>query len=253
MLKLSIIIATYNSGKTLQATLDSLLFQTYKNFEVVLIDGLSTDNTVAIIKENEALFTAINIPYFWSSEKDSGIYDAWNKGLQLVNSSWIAFLGSDDVYIPTALEEYSNQINQTNHLNYISSKVEIVDVNNKILKVIGTPFDYKQIIKWMDIAHVGSFHHINLFQENGNFSSNYKIAGDYEFFLRAGKVIKAGYINKILVKMLNSGVSNQQVNLVLAENLRLHLEYKQISFFQSYFHFYLAHLKAIKRKYFLLF
>lgn len=90
---LSIIVATFNSEKTLQSTLESLLIQTYNEFEVIIIDGLSNDNTVSIIKEYEKKFLEANIDYFWSSEKDAGIYDAWNKALKKVNSPWIAFLG----------------------------------------------------------------------------------------------------------------------------------------------------------------
>ena len=116
----SIIIATFNSDKTLSATLDSLLKQTYNKFEVIIVDGLSNDNTLAIIKEYEEKFLQANINYILLSEKDSGIYDAWNKGLKKVNSNWIAFLGSDDTYYPNALEMYNEAINNSENINYIS-------------------------------------------------------------------------------------------------------------------------------------
>ena len=85
-LNLSVIIATYNSEKTLENALNSLLNQTYKNFEVIIIDGLSTDLTVTIIKKFQSQFFNNNISYQWISEKDSGVYEAWNKGIKLVNS-----------------------------------------------------------------------------------------------------------------------------------------------------------------------
>jgi glycosyltransferase involved in cell wall biosynthesis len=247
-LQLSIIIATYNSEKTLQATLDSLLNQSYKNFEVILADGASKDKTVDIIKENESKFRDLNIPYYWTSEPDSGIYDAWNKSLKKVNSSWIAFVGSDDTYYPFALENYVNEMNKFPNINYISSKVELINVHNKVLKIIGKPFNYKQMSRYMNIGHVGSFHHIDLFNKYGNFDTNYKIAGDYEFFLRCDHYINAGFINKKMVRMLNSGVSNQMVSAVLKENLKMHLHYKRFSKLQCYFEFYLAHIKAVARK-----
>ena len=80
MLKLSIIIPTYNSGKFLEQALLSIFNQTYKNIELIIIDGKSTDNTVDIIKKYESSI------YYWISEKDSNPADATNKALKYVKS-----------------------------------------------------------------------------------------------------------------------------------------------------------------------
>lgn len=246
-LQLSIIIATYNSEKTLQRTLNSLLNQTYRNFEVILIDGASQDQTIEIIKENKLRFFDLQIPYYWSSEKDTGIYDAWNKALKKVNTNWISFLGSDDTYYEFALENYVDAIIKSPDINYISSKVELINASGKSIKVIGEPFNYNQMSRYMNIGHVGSFHHIDLFKKYGDFDDSYKIAGDYEFFLRCDHSINAGFIDKIMVRMLNTGVSNKHVALALKENLELQLKYKRLPFFRAYFEFYLCHLKAFRR------
>ena len=243
---LSIIIATYNSGKTLNSTLNSLLNQTYKEFEVIIVDGLSKDNTVSIIKEYESKFLEMNIPYFWNSEADTGIYDAWNKALNKVNSLWIAFLGSDDIYYPNALEVYNQEINKHSNINYISSRVKLIDKNNKTVKIIGEPYNYKQMKRYMDIAHVGSFHHIDLFQKCGNFNTQYKIVADYDFFLRCDKEIKSAYINSVTTKMLNSGVSNQNVTVVFKEVLKVQLAQNKISKLQAYFEYYYNHIRIFK-------
>ncbi len=235
---LSIIIATYNSGKTLKSTLDSLVNQTYKEFEVIIVDGLSKDNTVSIIKEYESKFLAMNIPYFWTSEADTGIYDAWNKALNKVNSSWIAFLGSDDVYYPNALEVYNEQIKKQLNINYISSQVEYVDSNDKLLKIIGKAYNYDQMNRYMNIAHVGSFHHKDLFVKHGNFNTEYKIVADYDFFMKCGKDIKAAYLESITAKMLNSGISNQNVGAVFKEVLKIQLKHKKKPVFNSIFEYY---------------
>lgn len=241
--KYSIIIATFNSGKTLQKTLQSLLLQTYNKFEVILVDGLSNDNTVAIIKEYEKKFSETSIPYFWSSEKDSGIYDAWNKGLKKANASWIAFLGSDDTYYPNALEIYDQEINKHSNINYISSKIEFIDKNDKVLKVLGEPYEYKQMNRYMNIAHVGSFHHRELFQKHGDFNTNYKIVADYDFFMKCGKDVRPAYFETITAKMLNSGISNQNVSVVFNEILKIQLSHKKISKSQAYFEYYYAHIR----------
>ena len=81
-----------------------------------------------IIKSFISKFEAKGITYKFISEKDKGIYDAWNKGIALSEGQWISFLGSDDMYIEDALINYSNEINKSDgKTNYISSKVEIID------------------------------------------------------------------------------------------------------------------------------
>lgn len=245
---LSIIIATFDSGLTLKSTFDSLVSQTHKNFEVIIIDGLSNDNTLTIIKEYELRFLEENIPYFWLSEKDLGIYDAWNKGLKKANSDWISFLGSDDTYYPNAIEIYSQEIKRQPNINYISSKVEFIDKNNKVLKVIGKPYKNKQMKRYMNIAHVGSFHHKKLFQKHGNFNTDFKIVADYDFFLKCDKDIQAGYIDKITTRMLNTGISNQNVTAVFKEVLKIQLAHKMISKIQAYFEYYYNHIRIYKSR-----
>jgi glycosyltransferase involved in cell wall biosynthesis len=245
-LKYSIIIATFNSDKTLRNTLESLVVQTHKNIEVIIVDGLSTDNTVTIIKEYEKKFQEANIDYIWSSEKDAGIYDAWNKALKKANSPWIAFLGSDDSYYPNAIEIYNEEINKHPNINYISSKVELIDNNNKVLKVIGKPYYNKQMNRYMDIAHVGSFHHKELFQKHGNFNTDYKIVADYDFFLKCDKAIQSAYIDRITTRMLNTGISNQNVTKVFMEVLKVQLTHKKISSAQAYFEYFYNHIRICK-------
>ena len=103
-MKFTIITATFNSEKTIDRTINSLLNQTILNFEYIVVDGKSSDNTVKILKSYEEKFKIRNIGYKWISEKDSGIYEAWNKGLMFAKGDWISFLGSDDYYVENALE-----------------------------------------------------------------------------------------------------------------------------------------------------
>ena len=246
--RFSIIIATYNSGKTLQATLESLLQQTFTNFEIIIVDGLSKDDTIDIIKDYQTKFDKANIKYSWSSENDSGIYDAWNKALKKVNSNWIAFLGSDDTYYPNALELYNIEITKNHSINYISSQVEYVDSNDKVLKVLGNQYNYNQMIRYMDIAHVGSFHKKELFEKYGDFSTDYKIVSDYDFFMKCGKNIQAGYFKSITAKMLNSGISNNNTKIVYKEILKIQLNHQKIAKLQAYLEYYFAFVRIAKNK-----
>lgn len=107
-IKLIVITICFNSEKMIKYTLEPVLNQTYNNIEYIIVDGNSTDNTLEIIKSYENKFALKNVRYKYTSEPDSGIYNAFNKGLNLINGNWVAFLGSDDYYSPEKLLQYCN-------------------------------------------------------------------------------------------------------------------------------------------------
>lgn len=219
----SIITASYNSEKTIDKTIESLLNQNYTNFEYIIIDGNSKDSTLEIIKSFEQKFKEKNITYKFISEPDKGIYDAWNKGIKLSEGEWISFLGSDDYYLSDALKLYYNTIvSQPNEINFVSSKINIINKDQKVLNVFGKKFIYSEVIRDMRIAQVGSFHNKILFEKLGLFSTEYKIVGDLEFYSRTKNIINAGFLNTITAYMLNDGVSSQiYKSLREAKNLKL--------------------------------
>jgi glycosyltransferase involved in cell wall biosynthesis len=239
----SIITATYNSEKTLERTIKSVLNQSYSNFEYIIIDGNSSDKTLYIIKKYEEEFTKKKLVFKYLSENDKGIYDAWNKGIDLASGEWISFLGSDDYYLENALELYSNSLQP--QYNYIHSKVRLVDENNKQLRVLGAPIVKKNFFRFMEIAHVGSFHHNSLFKDE-RFSLKYKSASDYFFFLTNFNNINSFYIDQITAVMQYGGISTN-VNAALKEALSVKLETKQRSTLLCYLDFFIAHLKHFVR------
>jgi len=199
---ISVITVVLNGEKYLEETILSVLSQTYDNVEYIIIDGGSTDGTLDIIKQYEH---AID---YWVSEKDRGIYDAWNKGLKTSIGDWISFLGCGDSYYKGALYKYVEYINRNNHqkLDYVSSLVEFKK-RGRIVRVIGECWNWKDFKKYMNVAHVGSLHNIELFKEIGLFDIRLKIAGDYEFLLRKKDKLKAGFIEYKTAVMDASGVS----------------------------------------------
>ena len=94
-MKVSIITVAYNSGNTLEHTIQSVLTQSYHDIEYIIIDGASSDNSVDIIRRNEQDF---NGRLVWRSEKDRGIYDAMNKGIKLATGDVVGILNSDDYF-----------------------------------------------------------------------------------------------------------------------------------------------------------
>jgi len=216
--KISIITATYNAENTLEKSILSVLQQTYKNIEYIVIDGMSNDKTVEIIKSyNE------HIDYF-VSEKDDGIYDAWNKGLKKATGNWVMFIGADDFLSPNAVEQYINYINENPEYDMITSKACLVDENGMALRIIGKPYHKKQIRHYMQIIHSGSITKRKIFDKYGCFDSIFSIVADYEFVLRVCKKINIGFFNQITIKFSTGGVSNRNL-MPIIQTLRLKNKY----------------------------
>lgn len=230
----SIVTVTYNSEKTLRRTIDSLLNQSISNFEYIIIDGKSIDSTVEIIKSYEEDFKKRKILFKWISEKDTGIYDAFNKGVKIAKGDWISFLGSDDFYTENALELYAKQINnQSKELDFIHS---VVEVEGK--KVIKDKWEWKHFRIGMNIAHVGAFHHKNYFKKYGLYNTKYKIAGDYELLLRAKHNLRTHWFNNVTAIMSDGGISNSQVKNVYLETTKAKIESGKINYYVSKLYYF---------------
>ena len=229
---ISIITATYNSAKTIEQTLKSVLNQSYTEYEYIIVDGDSSDSTLEIIKKYIIPFNG-KLKYI--SEPDNGIYDAWNKGINMAKGEWICFVGSDDILYENALENYYNKIRYSNkNINFISSKIELVTNDLKTIKIVGEPWSNK-MKNHCTIAHVGAMHKIDLFRRFGVYSIEYQICSDYEFLLRNYNYIIPEYLDVITAKMRIDGVSNNRVYLVLKETYKIKNKYS--SFYRKFFNF----------------
>jgi glycosyltransferase involved in cell wall biosynthesis len=213
---LTIITASFNSEKTIAATIQSVLDQNFTNCEYILIDGNSTDNTVKIIKTFETRFAEKSISLTWISEKDTGIYDAWNKGLKLAKGQWITFIGSDDVFLPGALSLMAQQAEQNTSLDFICAKARIMR-GNALVRNFGQPWNWNIFKREMKILHAGGWHNSKYFERFGMFDTAYKIVGDYEMLLRAGKDLKVHFVDEFIVEMGDEGVSSTLVYKSLKE------------------------------------
>lgn len=220
--KYSIITATYNSEKTIQKTLDSILNQTFEDFEYLIIDGGSKDDTLQILKNAKERFAKKEINFNWISEKDNGIYDAFNKGVAKSNGKWISFIGSDDYMTSDYLIQFDELIKNNNY-EFVSAKADLMRNNEKV-KEIGEAWDWDIFKKEMRIVHVGSMIKKNYFEKYGVFNESYRIAGDYELLLRSGNKLKAGFLNKSLIFMGDDGLSSTQVIQSLSEAKRAKIE-----------------------------
>lgn len=202
---ISIIIATYNAQELLPVAINSIRNQLYKNFELIVIDGLSTDKTVEIIENNK------DIVSYTISEKDKGIYDAWNKGIKLSKGKWIMFIGADDELLPNALLNYASFIEEKkcDNYDYISSKINLLFPHNSVAyKTIGSKWEWPKFNHSMMVAHPGSLHSKKMFQKVGYYDTKYKITGDYELLMRSKEKLKAEFLDTVTLNMKKGGASD---------------------------------------------
>lgn len=200
--QISIVIATWNASKTLRSCLDSIIPQLNDECELVIIDGGSKDET------NEIIASYGEKVSYTISEKDKGIYDAWNKGVNAAKGQWILFIGADDRLAKDAIENYLKFIQTVpNDTDFISSKIDYVDENGKTLDITGKLWDYKRCRINMDVTHVASITNKNYFERIGLFNIDYKIVGDYELLMRGSKGMKAEFMDKVVATMAIGGAS----------------------------------------------
>lgn len=207
---ISIIIAVFNGAATLQKCLDSVAMQTYPNKELVVMDGGSSDGTVSILKANGSSIT------YWESVQDNGIAHAWNKGLRKSQGEWVIFIGADDqLYDATVLSDMAKLLGGDTENDLVYGKIVFSD-GSYAGKVLGQPFNWITYKRRMMIPHTGCFQRKALFNEIGEFDESFRIAVDYEIFLRK-PLIKAKFVPRLITAMGGEGMSTQQAILTLKE------------------------------------
>lgn len=247
-LLISVITASYNSEKTIARTIESVLNQDFDNFEYIVIDGNSKDSTLEIIKSYIVEFKRKKIAFKFISQDDSGIYEAWNKGLALAEGAWISFLGSDDIYLENALNTYYAHLARgTENIDLVYSIVEVMR-SNIVVKTIDGTWEWRIFKKYMNIAHVGALHSSALFQKYGVFDQNFKICGDYELLLRAKNNLKTLKIPQVTAQMDSGGVSNNMVAKAFSETYRAKYKTAGINKVQCTFDYLIAWLKFTLKK-----
>lgn len=212
--KISILIATYNAESTLDKCINSIISQNFRDLEIIVIDGFSTDNTVEIIRKYSS-----DISY-WHSRKDNGIYDAWNQAISMARGEYICFIGSDDYFArPGSLLKIMAQLGSKKY-DLITSRGIFISRDGSSHK-IGAPYNWKKIGRRMLICHPGMLHHRRLFETYGNFDTQYKIAGDLEFLTRLPKETTSMDVDEETVVISDGGISRSRILVRLAEQRKI--------------------------------
>ena len=204
-MKITLITVCYNSEATIIDTLESVLKQTYKNYEYLVIDGKSKDSTLDIVKSYESKF---NKRLKYISEKDKGLYDAMNKGITMATGDIIGIINSDDVLASKDTLEIIAKTFQKEKCDATYSNLEIRDENLKKVVRVFKPKAGNYKLGWYP-PHPTLYVKSSVYKKHGLYNQKFKIAADYDFMLRImkDKNIRMKYIDKVLVYMRSGGVS----------------------------------------------
>ena len=198
----SIVMVVLNNKKFLNKSIKSVLSQSYKNFELIIVDGKSTDGTVEILKKNNSKID------YWISEKDRGIYHAMNKGIKLSRGSIISILNSDDIFFKHALKTATNYFNKYKYIDFLFGSV----IKHKLLYGY-RPWKINWGFGFYSTHSIGFFIRKKAQKKVGYYSTKYKYSSDYDLFYRMIKKYKlkgmATKKNEIFGKFRRGGISSK--------------------------------------------
>jgi len=206
--KISIITATFNSGATLRDTIESVLHQSYQDYEHIIIDGLSDDSTLSIISEFEPRYHG---RLKCISEKDRGLYDAMNKGINMARGEVVGILNSDDFYtsndvLATVAKEIEGVDAVYGDIHYVAP----ANLNKCVRYYSSKSFRrWKMRLGFMP-AHPSFYCRRKVYARYGLFDLGFKVAADFEQLLRLIYIhnISTRYIEKDFVTMRTGGASS---------------------------------------------
>lgn len=216
--KFSIITVTYNAAKVLEDTIQSIVTQTYKNVEYIIVDGGSTDDTLAIInKYREHIHTVI-------SEPDKGLYDAMNKGIKLATGDYLCFLNAGDcLHEDDTLQLMTHSITGTALPDILYGETDIVDSEGHFLhkRRLSAPetLTWKSFKKGMLVCHQAFFVRRDLTEP---YDLHYRFSADFDWCIRIMKKAKVLHNTRLtLIDYLNEGMTTQHHKASLKERFRI--------------------------------
>lgn len=217
MIKISIITVTFNRAHVIKDAIDGVLSQKYKNYEYIIVDGKSQDNTVEVLKEYESKFDGRML---WISEPDNGLYDAINKGIKMASGDVIGIINSDDFF-------HRDDIFDAIANSFSDSSVQVVYGNERIINPEKPEVNYRYEAPWyfhpwmfrigLEPPHPTFYARRELFDEWGYYKTGYVISADFELMMRFMLIHKAKtkYINHTILTFRNTGISTAGSNRLM--------------------------------------
>lgn len=228
-MKISIITTTSNSAATICDTLESVLSQTHKDWELIIQDGLSQDETLSIVREYESKSDG-RIHVF--SEKDDGLYDAMNRGIARATGDVVGILNSDDFYYDESVLEDINKAMGNQCVDCIYGDLKYVSAKNKnrVVRIWkGSQYKKGAYLRGWHPAHPTFYARRECYKEFGTFKTKFAVSADFELMLRFIEVagLRNRYIPRYFVKMRMGGQSNSTLRNVIRGNRNIILAMRE--------------------------
>lgn len=219
--KLTVIIATRNAATVLDHCLGSIQRLLSADIEVIIKDALSTDATLDVCSKYQKIIPLMRV----FSQKDSGIYDAWNQALAHASGEWVLFLGADDYLMPPFF--FSELLYALSRVpacsSYVASPVALVDDFGRMLDTLLPSRNLKRDLpEGMPLPHQGLFHRRSLF-DSARFDASLQIVGDYDFICRTLKPEAVEYLDQPYVCMALGGISGNLRGMFARNSEALHV------------------------------
>jgi glycosyltransferase len=240
-MKIVIITATFNCSDSILNCIESVVKQTYPKIEHIIVDGLSNDNTIELIKSVPNRVSKI------ISEPDSGVYDALNKGIKLDAGDVIGFLHADDVFASENTIAQIADVLSNPHVDGIYGDLIFVNNDGRIVRYWKSKqFNQKDLKKgWMP-PHPTLFLRKEVYEKLGLFNDRYKISGDYEFMLRllTDSSIQLKYISGVITYMKLGGKSTGNLTDIIIKSFE---DYKILKKYGFNFPLAILFMKNIRK------
>jgi glycosyltransferase involved in cell wall biosynthesis len=216
---ISVVTVCFNSEMTIENTILSVLSQEFQDFEHIIIDGQSTDSTLQIIQKYQHY---PNLKCY--SEKDKGIYDAMNKGLQKANGKFIHFLNADDVLLsPSIYRTVAEKLKDESTLYH--AKLKYIHRDGRV-RILGHPIQKNDLRFGLKGIHQpATFFSRRNFQNYGLFDLKYRISADYDLIRRFCSKEKTFFIDEVVVAMSDGGASALLEQTAYFENRDIAVSY----------------------------
>lgn len=220
-MKISIVTPTFNSARTLRDTLDSILMQSYQDYEVLLQDAVSNDGTIEIAKEYEPRFKGkLKI----ESVPDRGLYDGFNKGVARATGEIVGVLNSDDFYYDNQVLERIANAMMNPSIGCVYGNLQFVDAQDtsKVVRVwIGSQYSEGGFFKGWHPAHPTFYARRRFFEEYGSFDTTFRVSADFELMLRFIERYKVNslYIPHYFINMRIGGESTGSISNIIKGNI----------------------------------
>lgn len=224
--KISIITVNFNNLEGLQKTVKSVVSQSWQEFEYIVIDGGSTDGSVAYLEQNANLFD------YWVSEPDKGVYHAMNKGIAKATGEYLLFLNSGDYFFEnTVLEKNHREISDKDIIYF---NLQVIEGTKSFIKVYPVNLSFSYFVK-DTLPHPATFISKSTFEKTNLYNEDFKILSDWKFFIDAickynisykkiESTLSTFYIGGLSSNPSNRNIKYQEKQMVLQQDYAAYIQ-----------------------------